>query len=98
MWRFTEDLNTAYWSYTCTDTWRFLDGQQSMDASFGIRIYSNNLHRIYSNTELFGAFQKPNNIRIRIRLKFSNRIYSYSYSVPNFKPNIFVFVFGEEKN
>ena len=47
--------------------------------------------------ELFGAFQKPNNIRIRIRLKFSNRIYSYSYSVQNFKPNIFVFVFGEEK-
>ena len=33
-------------------------------------------------------------IRIRIRLIFSNRIYSYSYSVFIFESNIFVFVFG----
>ena len=54
-------------------------------------------------TDIFGAFQKPNNIRICIWVIFSNRIHSYSNSVligePNysysvfiFQPNVFVFV------
>ena len=44
--------------------------------------------RIYSNIFIVKY------IRIRIRLIFSNRIYSYSYSVFIFESNIFVFVFG----
>ena len=44
--------------------------------------------RIYSNIFIVEY------IRIRIRLIFSNRIYSYSYSVFIFESNIFVFIFG----
>ena len=43
---------------------------------------------------VFGRYFQTEYIRIRIRLLFFNRIYSYSYSLIIFQPNIFVFVFG----
>ena len=45
--------------------------------------------QICLNIEIFTAFQKPNNILIRIWKYF--RVKWYSYSVNIFKPDIFVF-------
>ena len=50
-----------------------------------IRIYSNSLDRIYLKNKLFGAFQKPNNIHIRIVLIeyiWKNKLFS-AFQKPN---------------